>query len=87
MERERTMIMNTQERLKSWAMKPPATGPIARPTQEPKVRGIKGAPDDDFLQDIASRAKERWDKHEKWCQHCGAPSRHDKLGKMHKMPY
>lgn len=39
---------------------------------------INAAPDDEFLQEVARRAKERWDKRntEKWCQHCGAPSRH-----------
>jgi len=44
------------------------------------IPGLRGAPDDDFLQEVARRAKERWDKREteKWCQHCGAPSRDDK---------
>jgi len=42
--------------------------------------GVKGAPDDDFLQEVARRAKERWDKRETemWCQYCSAPSQDDK---------
>ena len=39
--------------------------------------GVKGAPDDDFLQEVARRARDKRET-EKWCQHCGAPSQDDK---------
>jgi len=40
---------------------------------------INAAPDSDFLQEAAKRAKARWDQRdtENWCGHCGAPSRND----------
>ena len=38
---------------------------------------INPTPFDDYLKDVACRAKERWEKRatEPWCGHCGAPSR------------
>ncbi|KAG9194663.1 hypothetical protein G6011_04698 [Alternaria panax] len=36
---------------------------------------ISGTPADDWLEEVALRAKKRWDNraNEKWCGHCGAP--------------
>ncbi|KAF8816678.1 hypothetical protein BYT27DRAFT_7181530 [Phlegmacium glaucopus] len=42
---------------------------------------INKAPDDDWLQVVAKKTKERWDKRaiEPWCGYCGAPALTDQL--------
>ncbi|KAF9527072.1 hypothetical protein CPB83DRAFT_884433 [Crepidotus variabilis] len=42
---------------------------------------ITSTPDDDFLKNVANRAKERWEKRKTdfWCGHCGSPARNDPL--------
>jgi hypothetical protein len=51
-----------------------ATG--ADPSKSQRTLAISGTPVDDWLGEVALRAKKRWDNRakEKWCGHCGAPS-------------
>ncbi|CAI9632403.1 unnamed protein product [Alternaria burnsii] len=47
----------------------------ANSSKSQRTLAISGTPVDDWLEQVALRTKERWDKRakEKWCGHCGAP--------------